>query len=216
MSEYDLPDGISLDDPRPIHEQSPYTFFMPAHELVAAVGPGDCVQAIFRDRDGGYEAERMWVDIERAEGEQLYGKLANVPAAMSNIALGDKVTLPRTHVINVQLNTSPEPDNVETVRQYWDRCLVDDCILTRKSHVDYLYREEPDMTKEGDKDPDSGWRIRGTREAIEQDKAEDKPIRYVALGAVLNRDDKWLHLIDREVGCAFQWDADKQVYIELA
>ena len=62
---------------------------------------------------------------------------------------------------------------------------------------------------------DSGWRIRGTNEAIAEDEGRGEPPVYVAIGAVLNADDRWLHLIDSATGTAFQWDSALQDYFEL-
>ena len=62
---------------------------------------------------------------------------------------------------------------------------------------------------------DSGWRIRGTSEAIADDEQRGEGPMYIAIGKVLNADDRWLPLIDREHGTAFQWDADVQDYVEL-
>ena len=93
--------------------------------------------------------------------------------------------------------------------------MVDPCVVEGRSHADYLYREEPDMTRDGDQYPDSGWRIRGTDEAIAADERLGEKPMYIALGKVLNADDRWLHLIDREIGSAFLWDPERDDYIEL-
>lgn len=220
MAQIILPPGIVLDDPRPIAADAPYTYFLPHRLELAALRPGDAVQAVFRQEQGEttYGAERMWVTVERLVEGGVSGTLANVPYDLPLIRHGDPVTLPLSHVITVKFSDDmPWPDltGLPPQRGYWDRCFVDDCVLRGRSRVDYLYREEPDMTREGDTDPDSGWRIRGTEEAVEEDRANEARPHYVALGAVLNKDDRWLHLIDREHPCAFQWDETSGTYMEL-
>ncbi|MDJ0977696.1 MAG: DUF2185 domain-containing protein [Erythrobacter sp.] len=190
---------------------------MPHPDELAALRPGDGIQAIFRQLEGAqtYDAERMWVLIERMDDGWVYGKLDNEPVGMDRFKLGDPVVVPLTHAISTAFSKdNPRPER-PPVREYWDRCFVDDCVVEGRCHADYLYREEPDMTREGDKYQDSGWRIRGTDEAIADDKARSLDPVYIALGKVLNQDDRWLHLIDREIGVAFQWDREAQDYIEL-
>ena len=71
------------------------------------------------------------------------------------------------------------------------------------------------MTREGDEFLDSGWRMQGTQNAIDDDAARGEGPLYIALGKVLNADDRWLPLIDREIGVAFQWSSEAQEYVEL-
>lgn len=213
----ELPAGIALDDPRPIAAAAPYTYDLPYPVELAALEPGDGVQAIFREISGGrkYSAERMWVTIEQIADGFASGYLDNEPFDMPSIKHRDPVRIPLTHVISCTYADGKQRPAVPDRRTYWDRCFVDACVVKGRSHADYLYREEPDMTREGDDYPDSGWRIRGTDEAIAEDeRIAEKPM-YIALGKVLNADDRWLHLIDREIGCAFQWDANSDDYIAL-
>ena len=93
--------------------------------------------------------------------------------------------------------------------------MVDSCVVEGRCHADYLYREDRNMTREGDEYEDSGWRIRGTDEAISDDEARGESPVYIALGKVLNSDDRGLHLIDHEPGAAFQWDPESQDYINV-
>lgn len=213
----ELPEGIDLGDPRPIAASAPYTYFMPFPEELAAIGPGDGVKAIFHETAGGreYDGERMWVLVERVENGFVVGKLDNEPHDMPSISLGDPVRIPLTHVIDCTYAEGKPAPVVSQRRTYWDRCLVDACVVEGRSHADYLYREARDVTREGDKDPDSGWRIRGTDAAIAEDEGLGKGPLYIALGKVLNADDRWLHLIDRDIGCAFLWDARRQDYMEV-
>jgi hypothetical protein len=217
VSRIELPDGIVLDDPRPVASENPYTFFMPFPVELAALRPKDGIKAIFRQLYGAtqYDAERMWVLIERIEDGDVIGTLDNEPAGMDAIKLGDAVRIPLSHAISTAFHKdNPRPETPER-REYWDRCFVDDCVLEGRSHIDYLYREEPDMTREGDQYPDSGWRIRGTQEAIDADEANGANPHYIALGKVLNIDDSWIALIDCEFDRHFAWDAGNERYVEV-
>ena len=102
---------------------------------------------------------------------------------------------------------------LDSQREYWARCMVDQCVLDRELKVGYIYREAPDMTKEGDKFPDSGWRIRGDTRGTLVEQLRSRKAAYVALGAVLNSDDSWLHLIDEPVGARFEKDFEKGVFV---
>lgn len=212
-----LPVGIALNDPRPIAAAAPYSFFLPLPQELAAIEPGDTVQAIFREIAGNrkYSAERMWMLVEAIDDGFVSGTLCNAPFDMPSIKAGDWLRIPLTHVITVNFQEGKPPLDITGPRSYWDRCFVDACVVEGRCHVDYFYREQPDMTREGDKDPDSGWRIRGTHEAIAEDERLGEKPMYIALGKVLNRDDRWLHLIDSPIGSAFQWDSERGDYIAL-
>jgi hypothetical protein len=217
LSRIELPEGIELDDPRPIAASAPYTFFMPHPEEIAALKSGDGAKFIFRQEDApdGCAVERMWVLIEHIEDGWLHAKLDNDPYDMDKFNSGDAVVLPLSHVVSTTFSDeNPRPTTL-TAREYWERCLADACVLNGRSHVDYIYRETPDMGSNDDTYPDSGWRIRGTDEGIADDKRRGEEPAYIALGKVLNQDDRWLHLIDREVGVAFQWNPSSDDYIEL-
>lgn len=217
MSSQGLPPGIALNDPRPIAAGAPYTFFLPHDIELAALKPGDGVKAIFRQTEGEtkYDAERMWVLIERIEDGVVFGTLDSDPADMPLIEAGMPVAIPLTHVISTAFHTSNPRPETPPRREYWERCFVDACVVEGRCHADYIYREEPDMTRDDDEYEDSGWRIRGTSEAIADDELRGEGPMYIAIGKVLNADDRWLPLIDREHGTAFQWDADVQDYVEL-
>ena len=213
----ELPEGTALEDPRPIAAAAPYTYDMPWPEELAALEQGDGAKAIFREIAGGrkYGAERMWVLVERIEQGFIVGQLDNDPLDMPSIKCGDPVRIPLTHVIScTYVKGKPRP-KVPERRYYWDRCFVDACVVEGRSHADYFYREEPDITREGDKNPDSGWQLRGTDEAIAEDERLGKDPMYIALGKVLNADDRWIHLIDSPIGSAFRWDTERGDYIEL-
>lgn len=204
-------------DPRPVAALAPYTYYLPAEALLAAIVTGDLVKAVFRPEPPNrkYDAERMWVRVTAIDGEMLTGELNNEPFDIPQLQVGSIVQIPRSHVIDIDWADPETAPQKPSRRWYWERCMVDDCVAEGRSHADYLYREEPRLTREDDKDADSGWRIRGTDEAIEADAANGREAAYIALGAVLNKDDRWIHLIDEPVGEAFQWWEAEQRYVRL-
>ena len=201
-----------LDDPRPTKLGAPYTFYLPSEALQASVMPGDSVQLVFSGQPAGlkFGGERMWVDVTEVGSGGVVGKLANSPFDMPQLKLGDTVRFQPFHIIDFKtdrelLNEPPQP-------QYWERCMVDKCVLDENVPVYYLYREEPDMAQEGDKYPDSGWRIRGDYRGLSDAEIEARPASYIALGKVLNVDDSWLHLMDSPIGSAFMKNFETGVF----
>jgi hypothetical protein len=209
--------GWTIDDPRPTTAEAPYTYYTPSADLLAAIAVGDLVKAVFRPHPANrdYDAERLWVTVKAVEGDTLIGSLDNEPLDIPQLRAGMTFRVPRARVIDIRWADPDSAPQEPPRRWYWERCIVDDCVANGRSRVDYLYREEPDLTREGDNDPDSGWRIRGTQEAIDDDAANGKSAMYIALGKVLNEDDRWLHLIDEPVGEAFQWWEEEQRYVRL-
>lgn len=205
--------GFDLDDPRPIAKASPYTYYLPPIDHVAAVASGDLVKLIFRTTIGKhvYEAERMWVEVTNRSGENFEGLLKNEPFDMPHLQFDDPVTFKAFNVIDIDWdNAALESRGLQRgpEQQIWDRCMVDDAILDGSVKVEYIYREAPDMTQENDKYPDSGWRIRGDVRSMTDEQYENGTASYVALGVVLNKDDSWIHLMDEPVGTAYlrNWD----------
>ena len=90
---------------------------------------------------------------------------------------------------------------------------MDRCVINGEAKVGYLYREEPDMAKEGDRFSDSGWRIRGDTRGKSTEELASREIAYVAVGVVLNKDDTWLHLIDEPIGANFEKDFEGGVFV---
>lgn len=206
----------TLDDPRPIQKAAPYTYFLPSDADLDSLRPDDLAKLIFRSHPPGPEwgAERMWVRITAVEGDVMRGVLDNVPSDMPQLKLGAKIGFRRHHVIDLRpADGRPAPLQGPQPREYWDRCLVDACVVEDGTPVGYLYREEPDMMEEGDKYPDSGWRIRGDYRALSDEEIDAREMRYIALGAVLNADDSWLSLIDEPIGARFHRDFENGGYL---
>lgn len=196
-----------LEDPRPIAAEAPYTYWLPSSAELAALGPGDMTQLVFQPLQPGrkWGAERMWVTITSGEGDELTGRLDNEPDDIPGLNPGDLVTFRRYHVIDRIWSESRSTAPPAPLIQRWfsDRCLVDACVTNNGTPVHYLYREEPEPMREGDRDPDSGWRIRGDYRGLSDEEIDAREIEYSSLGRVLNVDDSWLHLIDEPVGSRF-------------
>ncbi|MFO0000061.1 MAG: DUF2185 domain-containing protein, partial [bacterium] len=124
---------------------------------------------------------------------------------------GRTIEIPRAAIID--LIFADERPRTEGPKDYWDRCLVDSAALKGLRPVDYVYREEPE-TRADDRFPDSGWRVRASIVDPEASEVEDEGVEYVALGAVLNKDDSWIDLLDAPVGSAFLRDFDTNTWVE--
>ena len=209
--------GYEICDPRPIAAEAPYTYFLPSPPEIGAVSKGDIVKLIFnyRHQTEKWATERMWVFVDEADGEALRGLLDNDPdEPTSPLKAGDEIVFWRHQIISIDWkNPASSPPSAE-YRHYWDRCLVDQCVLDGREPVEYLYREEPDMAADNDKYPDSGWRIRGRMSSSTDVEIEEREAAYVALGEVLNRDDSWIAWIDEPVGTSLMRDFNTNEYVQ--
>ena len=208
--------AYTLTDPRPLKASAPYTFFLPGKDELEAVKSSDLVKLMFDypHQTEKWAAERMWVMVRHVEGEYLQGELANEPnEPTSPLTLGEAIDFQRHHILAIQWEHPETAPLSPEYREYWERCLVDDCVLEGLEPVEYIYREKPEMAQEGDRYPDSGWRIRGRQADATDDDIEARKLSYVALGAVLNQDDSWLAWIDEPVGTALMRDFDTGRYV---
>jgi hypothetical protein len=205
--------NYTLDDPRPIAAEAPYTYFLPAEARLASLEPGDFVKLVFRPNKPGlnWEAERMWVLVESIHADGLRGRLANEPEDVAELHYDDEVRFQRWHVIDIQWSDdrSQPPPFPPAPSEYWERCLIDRCVTEGGARVHFLYREEPDPPVEGEP-LDSGWRIRGDYRESSDAEIDTREVEFIALGKVLNIDDSWIHLIDEPVGSCFirDWETD--------
>lgn len=208
--------NYTIIDPRPIAAEARYTFFLPHENELAAIRVGDLVKITFEWEQPveEYGAERMWVTVLHLDGDILKGTLENEPTEANRLHKGAPVTFHRYDILSVSWSDPQPTIIVPEYREYWERCLVDDCVLYGETPVEYIYREQPDLGKSDDQYPDSGWRIRG-RQGNDTDKEmEKRKSSYVALGAVLNKDDSWLSFIDATVGSAFMRDVSTGHYAQ--
>lgn len=202
-----------VEDPRPIAEGAPYTFYLPSENELLAIAPGDLVKLVIASVPPSplHAAERMWVEVTRVGPDRCVGRLQNIPFDMPQLKLGRTIRFGRNDVIDIDWNAdrAVTPPSAPARRWYWERCLVDAAVIDDGARVGYLYREAPEMTAPEDAYPDSGWRIRAL---VDDDAYSDDAPLYIALGKVLNADDSWLHLIDEPAGCAFIREAADQPF----
>ncbi|HEY0148513.1 MAG TPA: DUF2185 domain-containing protein [Allosphingosinicella sp.] len=205
---------FEIADPRPLAAEAPYTFFLPTVREIAALAPGDYVKLIFELVPPGEQwgAERMWVELIEVGVGKMAGTVANDPQEAGSPKKGDYVTFEPHHIIQVDYADTKRAPPLEARHEHWERCMVDACVVDGSEPVEYLYRETPDLDQEGDRFPDSGWRIRGRQGAASDSAMDERDSLYVALGVVLNRDDSWLPLIHAPVGAAFRRNFDTGDY----
>ena len=143
--------------------------------------------------------------LDKIEGENLSGLLSNEPEDMPQLKKGTRIDFFRRQIIDIVWQDPEKTKKLtqEPEKQVWDRCMVDQEVLNGTARVGYLYREEPDLGEEGDKYPDSGWRIRADVRDLTDEEYENPTPAYIAMGKVLNEDDSWLHLIGSEIGSRF-------------
>ena len=148
----------------------------------------------------------QWIKVTSADGEWLEGTLEPTPIKPEwfeapNLDEGTVIRLKRSHVFRVRFANPEKHAGLEPVRQFWDRgCQVEDGVLKESAPIRFLYREVSNLSL-GDGDlPDSGWRIKFTSGICDG--------CYVPLGAVLDHDDSWRHLVDAPLGAVFAKDPE--------
>lgn len=184
-----------LDNAEELAEAFPYTFYKPSAEVISLLKIGNQVKLIFRfdsDAPEAPGAERMWVEITEIHDGSFRGQLNNDPRYITDLQFQDVIEFQACHIVNTDLD-DPVPSITE---QYIKRCFVTNNILYEGQKVGYLYREKPDC------EDDSGWRFTTGKETDEYMDNTDN-ISYVSLGAVLQEDDSFVQLLDREAGVAF-------------
>lgn len=198
----------SLVDADELANQHKYTFYKTPRRLIDKVMVGESVKLIFQfesDEPDAPSAERMWVLVNKVEQNGTFnGKLDNDPKYIQDLKAGDPICFSACHIINTE-----HDDDDNLVERYMKRCFVTNRVLNDGVRAGYLYREEPDEEK------DSGWRITANDESDEyMDNSEN--CAYVSLGAVLTKDDSFVHLLDSPVGSAFIRDNESGAFFELS
>ena len=203
---------VTLSDAPTLRAAAPYTFFLPHPQELSALEVGDLVKLIFEYDPPGkkWGAERMWVEITEKNGSKFVGRVDNEPVE-EFISVDDRVDFNSDNVIAIFRDDGDVGPAAEQPREYWDLCLVDKCVLDGSEPVDYLYREASEAGVEND----SGWRIRGRQGNASDDAMATRETSFVAIGAVLNKDDSWLALVDASIGSSYRRDFRTDTYIQV-
>ncbi|HEX4327160.1 MAG TPA: DUF2185 domain-containing protein [Burkholderiales bacterium] len=184
-----------------------YTFYKPGPEIIGKIAAGDVVKLIFRFESDDPEApaaERMWVEVDEVTGDGGFrGRLTNLPKHIKNLKPDDTVEFRACHIIS-----TPHDDDDNIVERYIKRCFVTNRVMKDGRPVGYIYREVPDGEE------DSGWRITANDES-EEYMDDAKNFAYVSLGAVLNKDDGFVDLLDSPEGSAFALDPQTGQFVPV-
>jgi hypothetical protein len=172
-----------------------YTFYKPPPDTLQRIKVGEVVKLIFRfesEDSEAPEAERMWVLVDEIGTQGRFkGRLNNEPRHITDLKPDDPVEFLSLHII------ATEHDKEDSlVNKYSKRCFVTNHVLFEGKLSGHLYREAPDDEK------DSGWRITANDESVEY-MENSKNCSYVSLGAVLNKDDSFIELLESPVGSEF-------------
>lgn len=193
-----------LNDAVSVERSAKYTFYRPSDARLAKIVPGDLVKLIFgfdSDDENSPAAERMWVTVDECDGAGGFvGKLSNEPYHIKDLKYQDVISFKSNHIISIDGSESThhlDAEKIDMIEKFNARCFVTRRVLYDEQPVGVIYREEPDTEK------DSGWRIMaGDEDESYMDDADN--IFFVSLGAVLNQDDSYVHLLDAPVGSQYQ------------
>ena len=183
-----------------------YTFYLPSTEVIEMLSVGDIVKLVFLcdvENDKGWSAERMWVQITGITDSEFEGFLDNEPYYIPDIKAGDKLVFQARHIIQTSID-DPVPSIVEN---YISRCFVSDSVLYGGKQVTRLFREEPGEKQENY----SGWVLFSDEDdEVYLDDADNW--HYVSLGAVLNKGDQFIELLESAYDTEYVWDSSNNEY----
>ncbi len=199
----------SLEDVTLIARDAPYTFYLPSAALLDKLAVGDIVKLMFHcevENDKGWSAERMWVIITARDGDDFTGTLDNKPYYIPDLTLGDFLQFETRHIMNTDLD-EPVPT---LTGKYGKRCIVTRLVMDEGHPVRVLYRDTVEEQTDGDEM--SGWNFFSGLEDDDYYEAGDN-VLCISLGAVLNKGDGFVHLLDSEPGSEFVWDEERAKFV---
>lgn len=203
----------TLDDAEIIAKAAKYTFYKPSQSLINKLKVGHLVKLIFRfetETSNQPGAERMWVEIIEIGDEKFTGTLANDPYYIKDLKYKDVLEFEAKHIIQVY---ELDDDEESITQKYIHRCMATNKVLYENAKIKYFYRQESvGELKNGIYD--TGWVMMAGDETDEYLENPEN-IQFVSLGAVLNKDDSFVHLLDEPVGSAFGWDENMGKYRQI-
>lgn len=199
--------GWRIIDPRPIQQENPYTFFVPSNEEKQALEKGDLVKLWFESLDPEIEIlERMWVIYGGKNEDECYGQLDNEPCIIEGLSVGDTIKFQDFHIISVW---DCKIDNVDDEERYFARCYVDPRVLDDGAPIGRMERRKPKKQRWWHRNkcayPDTGWHIYAEGSTLRSRRM----MHYLAIGLVLNQDDRFKHLLHSPVGTKVVKDGDE-------
>lgn len=198
--------SYSVLDPRSDAARAPYTMFLPSPTELEAVNAEDLVKLTLEFAFAEeWESEAMWVEVETIGEDSLVGVLQDEPTERSStLKKGDRICFGRHHIMDVRWARPDAAPPSANHQKFSAHCMADDDILSGIERVEYLFREKPTMQKDGSNHEDSGWRIKCRSDELGETGPTDNAAHFVSIGAVLNKDHSWIHLIDAPVGARFK------------
>jgi hypothetical protein len=203
----------SLDDAEIIAKEAKYTFYKPSKNLISKLQIGNLVKLIFRfetDKPEMPGAERMWVIITDINNGKFTGKLDNDPYYIKDLKHKDVLEFEGKHIIQVYGIDDGEED---LTQKYIHRCMATQKVLYENAQIKWFYREES-MGEVRAGIFDTGWRFMAGDETDEYLENPDN-LHLVSLGALLNKDDSFVDLLDAPEGSAFGWDDNLKKYRQI-
>jgi hypothetical protein len=195
-----------LDDAERRHRDSPRSFFIPTRAEREALRPGDRVKLLFALEDpragGGFQVERMWVEVEAVVGERYRGRLVNDPVTPHRLARGAAVTFGPEHVAG----RAVEPESLGYDADA--KIFVSARALVRDEPPRRLHYSPPSDAR------DSGW------EAFAGDETQeylDDPhnCRAIALGWFAERHPEIERALRDPRSGWWDWDPERAVYVPV-
>jgi hypothetical protein len=114
------------------------------------------------------------------------------------------------HIIQVY---EIEEEEEDSTRKYIHRCMTTQKVLYENAKIKWFYREES-MGEMREGIFDTGWRFMAGDETDEYLEKPDN-LHLVSLGALLNKDDSFVDLLDAPEGSAFGWDDNLKKYRQI-